>query len=114
MTEEQETERKIEIPFKKLYAFSPEDVEINIESSFYSNVAYINVNHRDVIIDFLETPGVKSDGKHKIFGKRILMTHTAAKKLADVIINTLSQAEKSEDFEIYGKISDKTKEKKQD
>jgi hypothetical protein len=88
---------------RDLYKFKPEDLTIDVSATYYSNLAYIQVAPRDVIIDFLIFPGVKKDGKMVIDGARVLMTHVAAQKLVERL-STLLEVEynkgKMEMFEL--------------
>lgn len=78
-------DQPVPIDFRKLYAFEPSELVLDIASSHYSNLAYVQVAHRDVYIDFLEMPGMKRDGKMAVKGVRIYMAHPAAKRLAEVL-----------------------------
>ena len=51
------------IDIRDMYKFKPEDLTLDISATYYSNVAYIQVAPRDVIIDFLGLPGTKKDEK---------------------------------------------------
>lgn len=51
------TENTVTIDFADLYKFDKDDLAINISTVGYSNIAYMQVGHRDVYIDFLEMPG---------------------------------------------------------
>lgn len=89
------------IQLDKLYAFSPDDMEINISSVGYSNLAYIQVSPRDVIIDFLEMPGINANGKRVVNGRRIFMSHFAAQKLAKELDRVLRRVHKAKVMESY-------------
>ncbi len=88
------------VDLRKLYAFKPEDLTVELSSTFYSNVSYMQIAPRDVIIDFLEMPGIKKDGKVIISGIRVYMSHTAALKLAEslgaLLVNNLNKIERFE------------------
>ncbi len=94
-------EKPISIDLRELYKFDPKDIVPDISVVRYSNIAYINVTHRDVIIDFLEMPGIKKDGKVLLNGTRIYMSYVAAQKLADVLQKTIEQVHSSGKMEIY-------------
>jgi len=81
----------VSIDLRKLYAFEPSDLVPDIASSHYSNLAYVQVTHRDVYIDFLEMPGTKRDGKMPVKGVRIYMSHPAAKRLVEVLGEILEE-----------------------
>lgn len=88
------------IDLRKLYAFEPEDLAVELSGTFYSNVSYMQIAPRDVIIDFLEMPGIKRDGKVIIGGIRVYMSHTAALKMAEslgaLLANNLNKIERLE------------------
>jgi hypothetical protein len=50
------------IEINELYKYKKEDLCIDIGSSTYSNLAYVQASHRDISIDFLEMPGIKKRG----------------------------------------------------
>lgn len=95
--------KKIEsrIDFSKYYEFEPNKVELNILDSFYSNYAIIQTSNRDVYIDFLELPGVTREGKMTVSGKRILIPHGVAQKMAEVILSNLEKSYKDGKLEQY-------------
>lgn len=91
----------VEVDIGKLYEFNAENLAIDITLTSYSNLAYINVSHRDVHIDFLETPGIKHDDKVLINGTRIYMSHAAAKALADRLNDVLEEVHSKGKIEQY-------------
>jgi hypothetical protein len=95
------TEDTITIDFADLYKFNKDDLAINISTVGYSNIAYMQVGHRDVYIDFLGMPGTKRDGKMVIDGIRIFMSHTAAKALADSLNQLLDDVYRRGKMESY-------------
>jgi hypothetical protein len=88
------------VDLKKLYAFEPEDLAVELSGTYYSNVSYMQIAPRDVIIDFLEMPGIKKDGKVKISGIRIYMSHTAALRMVEslgaLLLNNVNIIERFE------------------
>ncbi|HEC57740.1 MAG TPA: DUF3467 domain-containing protein [Candidatus Syntrophoarchaeum butanivorans] len=92
---------RVAIDLRSLYEFDPEDVSVDISVVRYSNLAYIQVSHRDVHIDFLEMPGIKKDGKTRINGTRIYMSHAAAQKLARELNEVLERVHSSGGMEKY-------------
>jgi len=87
-------------------AYNPEstDIKVKVESIDYSNMAYILVSYRDVMIDFLKMPGMKEeDGKSTIPVNRIYMSHAAAKALAESLLKTLENAHDAGQLEQYSK-----------
>jgi hypothetical protein len=84
-------DQPVSVDLRRLYAFAPSDLSLDIASSHYSNLAYVQVTHRDVYIDFLEMPGTKRDGKMAVKGVRIYMSHPAAKRLAEVLGGILEE-----------------------
>lgn len=51
----------------------------------YSNQVLINVSENDVMLDFLELPGIIRDEKMCVRGTRIYLTHDKAKNFYDVL-----------------------------
>ncbi|MBN1390829.1 MAG: DUF3467 domain-containing protein [Candidatus Thermoplasmatota archaeon] len=58
----------------------------------YTNVAYIQVNPRDVQLDFLQMPGIPSNDGTIVKTSRVYLSHSTAKKLAETILSTLKTA----------------------
>jgi len=56
-------EGSITVDLGEIYKFESKDIIPDISIVRYSNLAYIQLTHRDVYIDFLEMPGIKKDGK---------------------------------------------------
>ncbi|MCQ1537852.1 DUF3467 domain-containing protein [Methanocalculus taiwanensis] len=90
------------LDLSRLYTFNQEDPVIDISSSAYSNLAYVQASHRDISIDFLEMPGIRGeDGRMKIKGTRIFMSHSAAQKLASAIPEILEKLHSEGRMEAY-------------
>lgn len=89
------------IDIRDMYKFEPEDLAIDISATHYSNVAYIQVAPRDVIIDFLELPGVKKDGKMVVSGARVFMSFVAAQKLVESLGTLLENRYKEGAMEMF-------------
>ncbi len=115
-SEEQET-----VDVGDAYKTPSEEISVDILSSYYSNVTYMQVAPRDVILDFLAFPGVRKDNKNIVSGIRIYMSHTAARSLAEKLGKLLETAYKDgkieelkfnvpEDVELSTKIDRSTKE----
>jgi hypothetical protein len=100
----------ITVDLKELYKFEPKDITPDISIVRYSNLAYIQITHRDVYIDFLEMPGIKKDGKVFLNGTRIYMSFVAAQKLADTLQGILEQVDSRGEMEKF--LSKKEKEDK--
>jgi hypothetical protein len=94
-------EEKIAINFQDLYKVDPDKIIVDISSVTYSNLAYVQITNRDVYIDFVQMPGIKKDDKMIISASRILMPHTAAKRLAQVLLETLEKSFKDRNMDIY-------------
>ncbi len=101
--EEEKKNSQITIDLNEIYEFEPEDIEIDIENEAYSNLAYIQVGHRDLQIDFLKMPGTKKEDKQKVKGTRIHMSHAAAQKMAEKLLGILEKSYEEEPFEQYEK-----------
>jgi hypothetical protein len=74
-----------------LYKTDKEPI-IDIAYRSYSNLAFINIQPRDVVIDFLEAPPVIENGVARVKANRIFLTHTAAMSLAKVLTDVLNKA----------------------
>lgn len=88
---------EITIDIEKLYKLDPDRMEIDIDHVHYSNVAYVQVQPRDVQLDLLQMPGIPEEGKNKVKTTRVYLTHATAKKLAETILSTLDIASKNTD-----------------
>ena len=82
----------VTIDLADLYKFNPEDLVADIKTSAYSNLAYVQVTHRDVVIDFFEMPGTKKDGKMVLPGTRVFMSFAAAQRLSEALAGILEKA----------------------
>lgn len=91
-TEESDVEEKASIDIGDLYKFKHEDLVLNISSIHYSNLTYMQVASRETVLDFLELPGVKRDGKMVINGVRIYLSHVAAQMLVEKLGKLLETA----------------------
>jgi rhodanese-related sulfurtransferase len=89
------------IDLADLYKFEPEDLLADIKSSAYSNLAYVQVTHRDVVIDFFEMPGTKKDGKMVLPGTRVFMSFAAAQRLSEALAGILEKAHRDGGMEQY-------------
>jgi len=84
-----------------LYKIDAEKLSLNVTTSRYSNLAYIQVTPRDVTIDFLEMPGVKRDGKDVVEATRIYMTHVAAQRMVRSLGTLLERVYRDGGMEIF-------------
>lgn len=120
-SEEPETEEPETVDVGDAYKPTSDEIVVDILSSYYSNITYMQVAPRDVILDFLAFPGTRKDDKNVVSGVRIYMSHTAARSLAEKLGKLLEDAYKAgkieelkftrpEDVEISTKISRPTKE----
>jgi hypothetical protein len=105
MVEENEGSRNdkpaVTIDLADLYKFNPEDLVADIKTSAYSNLAYVQVTHRDVVIDFFEMPGTKKDGKMVLPGTRVFMSFAAAQRLSEALAGILEKAHRDGGMEQY-------------
>jgi len=99
-----EKARSVPINLGEIYSFDAKDVTVDVSTVRYSNLAYINVSHRDVHIDFLEMPGIKKDNKVLVNGTRIYMSHVAAQRLAEALEEILERLHSGGEMEVYGDI----------
>jgi hypothetical protein len=95
------TDRAAAVDLRRLYRFEPEELQLAITHSSYSNLAYVQVTHRDVCIDFLEMPGVRREGRALVNGTRVYMSHAAAQKLAEALSGILERVHTEEGMERY-------------
>jgi len=111
--------QSVTIDLATLYKFDPKDLVADIKTSAYSNLAFIQVTHRDVFIDFFEMPGMKKDGKMVMPGTRVYMSFAAAQRLSEALTGILEKAHKDGGMEQYvaggtkQEISTKIKQKRQ-
>lgn len=91
----------ITIDLRDLYKFEQKDIIPDISVVRYSNLAYIQITHRDVYIDFLEMPGIKKDGKVLLNGTRIYMSFAGAQKLAETLHGILEDVDSRGEMEKY-------------
>jgi hypothetical protein len=109
----------VTIDLADLYKFNPDDLVADIRTSAYSNLAFIQVTHRDVFIDFFEMPGTRKDGKMVMPGTRVFMSFAAAQRLSEALTGILEKAHKDGEMEQYiaggtnQEISTKVKQKRQ-
>ena len=96
-----EEAKSVLIDLGEIYRFNPEDIVPDISAVQYSNLAYMQVTHRDVYIDFLQMPGIKKGDKVFLNGTRIYMSHVAAKKLAEALQGILEQVHSRGEMEMY-------------
>lgn len=96
-----EEAKSVLIDLGEIYRFDPEDVVPDISAVHYSNLAFIQVTHRDMYIDFLQMPGIKKGDKVFLNGTRIYMSHVAAKRLAEALQGILEQVYSRGDMEMY-------------
>ena len=82
---------KITVDLRRIYEFDAKDIVTDIDTTKYSNLAYIQVTPRDLYIDFLEMPGVKKDGRMVVSGVRVYMTHVAGQRLSEALGRTISE-----------------------
>lgn len=68
-----------------------EEVINNIILTRYSNAVNIQASNNDVVLDFMELPGIPRDGKMILEGIRVYMTHEQARLLAQLLETTLQK-----------------------
>ena len=101
MEEDRKNDKHISIDIGSLFQIDPERIKPEIDHVHYSNVAYIQINQRDVQIDFLQMPGIPEEGGSRVKTTRIYLSHSAAKKLSETIMTTLKNASDSGGLEIF-------------
>ena len=96
-----EEAKPVLIDLGEIYRSDPKDIVPDISAVHYSNLAYIQVTHRDVYIDFLQMPGIGKGDKVSLNGTRVYMSHVAAKKLAEALEGVLEQVYSRGEMEMY-------------
>jgi mRNA-degrading endonuclease HigB of HigAB toxin-antitoxin module len=66
-------ETQVVLNIKDLYKIGNEDVSLDISTTYYSNIAYVQVHSRDVYVDFMQIPGTIKGGTMTINATRIIM-----------------------------------------
>ena len=89
------------IDIRDLYIFEPKDLQIDISETYYSNLAYIQVAPRDVVIDFLGLPGTEKDDQMVISGARVFMSHVAAQRLVESLGALLENEYKAGRMDVF-------------
>ncbi len=82
----------ITIDISRLFKVDPDNIQLDVDHVHYSNVAYIQVNQRDVQVDFLQLPGIPSENGTMAKTTRIYLSHVAAKRLGETLLQTLKDA----------------------
>jgi hypothetical protein len=82
---------KVTVDLRRIYEFDAKDIVTDIDTTKYSNLAYIQVTPRDLYIDFLAMPGVKKDGRMVVSGVRVYMSHVAGQRLSEALGRTISE-----------------------
>lgn len=82
---------KVTVDLRRIYEFDGKDIVTDIDTTKYSNLAYIQVTPRDLYIDFLAMPGVKKDGRMVVSGVRVYMSHVAGQRLSEALGRTISE-----------------------
>jgi hypothetical protein len=72
---------------------SPDPVYPEIDIVRYSNQIMVNVSESEVMMDFLEMPGVALEGKMHVRGTRIYVSFDKAKKMRDILNKLLKEVE---------------------
>lgn len=94
-------EKENTINLGDIFRIDPENIKADIKCVHYSNVAYVQVNQRDVQIDFMQMPGITGENGTEVETNRIFLSHSAAKKLSETIIQTLEKAKESGKLDLY-------------
>jgi hypothetical protein len=100
-TENEVQDEVITLNVKDMYDYDPKKVKAKIISTHYSNQAWLQVNHRDVLIDFLQIPGVPEGENTSVPAVRIYLTHSHAQKLANLVLNILKNLDEKDKLEKY-------------
>lgn len=100
----------VSFDLESAYAIDGTKVVTDVDQIHYSNLAMVNVTHRDVFIDFLQLPGVKRDDMTHLPGVRVFMSYASAQRLADAISDILVKVYSEGGMEEYH--LDETKKKR--
>lgn len=100
-TEIEHKKKTVAVDLSSSYALENTPTETGIEQIHYSNLATVNVSHRDVFIDFLQVPGVKHEGTMHLPGVRVFMSYASAQKLAEALAMVLEKAHADGGMEEY-------------
>ncbi len=95
------TEGSVTFDLNDYYSIDPKEIVIHNTNTSYSNMSYIQINRRDVLIDFLQMPGVKREGKQVVDSVRVFMSHSAAQKLSEVLGQLLEKVHSQGEMEFY-------------
>ena len=104
---EQDQRKQFLVDVGRMYQFKPDEMQADVKSSAYSNVAYITCTNRDVFIDFLEMPGYRKDDRMMVPATRIFMSHSGAQNLAAKLIEVLEGSYNRGEMETYSPPSGK-------
>lgn len=91
----------VSIDLSSSYHIENTPAVMDIEQVYYSNLATVNVSHRDVFIDFLQVPGIKRDDTLHLPGVRVFMSYASAQKLAEALSKVLEKAHADGGMEQY-------------
>jgi hypothetical protein len=78
----------------ELYGFGKSEVpkELAYETVHWTNHAFVFVLGPDVVIDFIQAPGLLSEGKQTLPTVRVTMSRVVAQRLATLIQQNIEQA----------------------
>ncbi len=91
----------VSIDLRSSYDIENTPTVTDIERVVYSNLATVNVSHRDVFIDLLQVPGFKRDDTVHLPGVRVFMSYASAQKLAEALLTVLEKAHHDGGMEEY-------------
>lgn len=77
------------VKIEDMYNYNPKKMKARITAVQYTNQAWIQVNPRDVIIDFLQMPGYPEGENTTVPALRIYLSHAHAQNFAHLLIKTL-------------------------
>ena len=100
-TEIDQKTKTVAVDLSSSYAIENASTETDIQQIHYSNLATVNVSHRDVFIDFLQMPGIKHEGTMRLPGARVFMSYASAQKLAEALSMVLEKAHTDGGMEEY-------------
>jgi hypothetical protein len=83
---------QVAISQAQLFGFDPATTRADVALNWYSNFAFVSAGPRDLWIDFLQVPGIPQQGQTVVPTCRVYLSHVAAEKLAQALLQVLRDA----------------------
>ncbi|MEA3559651.1 MAG: hypothetical protein U9R75_10390 [Candidatus Thermoplasmatota archaeon] len=91
----------INIDIGKMFRFDQDKMETDITKMMYSNHVYIQINPREVELNFMNIPGVKKEGNNICETVKIIMPFSGAQSFANVLLETMASVYNQGGMEEY-------------